>query len=316
VIRTRPLVLAAGSAVLAILPACSDVNPAAVRVEGRSVSRSTFEEQLTGLAEAQDQVANGTTSAELARNLAQVHIQIFVKQNELDRVGKSVTGDDRAAAEAALSDQSTGFPDSIVALLVENNATNDAYQLAVSPSRDDVAAQYAEPAGTGVMCLRHILVATEQEAQEVLAELDGGADFAQLAEERSTDPSAAGNGGALTDASGSPCIPVSTYESSFDQDFVAAAETAVPGTPVGPVSTQFGYHVILARPFDEVADAVVGAAAAAVADEQFLTALSSADIEIDPRYGTWDASQFAIVPASGPAESGTPATTALSPSAG
>src|SRR3546814_15606577 len=43
---------------------------------------------------------------------------------------------------------------------------------------------------------RHILVETEEAAKEVIVALDGGADFAELAKERSTGPSGT-SGGAL-----------------------------------------------------------------------------------------------------------------------
>ena len=41
---------------------------------------------------------------------------------------------------------------------------------------------------------RHILVKTEDEAKEIIKELDGGADFAELAKEKSTGPSGAQGG--------------------------------------------------------------------------------------------------------------------------
>lgn len=83
---------------------------------------------------------------------------------------------------------------------------------------------------------RHILVEEEEQAREIIAELDGGADFAELAEEHSTDPSAEGRGGDL---------------GFFTRDrmvapFAEAAFAMEPGThSAEPVETQFGWHVIL-----------------------------------------------------------------------
>ena len=80
----------------------------------------------------------------------------------------------------------------------------------------------------------HILVPTEEEAQAVKAELDGGADFATLAKDKSIDPGAA-NGGDL---------------GFFGKGMmVAPFETAAYGlTEIGqvsePVQSQFGWHVI------------------------------------------------------------------------
>ncbi|MEO1747299.1 MAG: peptidylprolyl isomerase, partial [Pseudomonadota bacterium] len=66
-------------------------------------------------------------------------------------------------------------------------------QVVQSVSDDEVRARYDEeiasrPAENEVNA-RHILVDTEQEALDVIAELDAGADFAALAQERSTGPS-------------------------------------------------------------------------------------------------------------------------------
>jgi peptidyl-prolyl cis-trans isomerase C len=81
----------------------------------------------------------------------------------------------------------------------------------------------------------HILLASEAEAQEVLKQLKGGADFAALAKEKSTDPSAKTNAGDLGYFKRDQMVP----------EFAEAAFTIEPGT-VGkaPVKSQFGWHVI------------------------------------------------------------------------
>ena len=82
---------------------------------------------------------------------------------------------------------------------------------------------------------RHILHETEAEAAQTVTDLNDGADFATLAQERSTGPSAS-SGGDL--GWFSPSQMVNTFG-----DAVIAAE---PGTLVAePVETQFGWHVIL-----------------------------------------------------------------------
>ncbi len=82
---------------------------------------------------------------------------------------------------------------------------------------------------------RHILVETEDAAKAVIAELDKGADFAELAKEKSTGPSGP-NGGDL--GWFSPASMVKPFS-----DAVVALEN---GTYTStPVQTQFGWHVIL-----------------------------------------------------------------------
>jgi peptidyl-prolyl cis-trans isomerase C len=79
----------------------------------------------------------------------------------------------------------------------------------------------------------HILVATEPEAVDIRAQLDGGADFAGLAATHSTDGSAA-NGGSL--GWFGPGMMVKPFE-----DAVVAMK---PGEIAGPIQTQFGWHLI------------------------------------------------------------------------
>ena len=80
---------------------------------------------------------------------------------------------------------------------------------------------------------RHILVATEAEAKDIIAKLKGGAKFEELAKV-SKDGSAA-NGGDLDWAS-----PAS-YVKPFSDAMVALKPGQITQTPV---QTQFGYHVI------------------------------------------------------------------------
>ncbi len=79
----------------------------------------------------------------------------------------------------------------------------------------------------------HILLETEEEARAVIAELEAGADFAELAREKSTGPSGP-NGGALG------WFGKGTMVAPFEEAVVAMK----PGEISGPVQTQFGWHVI------------------------------------------------------------------------
>ena len=80
---------------------------------------------------------------------------------------------------------------------------------------------------------RHILVPTEEEAKDILAQLKGGADFATLAKEKSKDPGAA-QGGDLGYFTKDQMVP----------EFAAVAFKLDKGQLSDPVKTQFGWHVI------------------------------------------------------------------------
>ena len=109
------------------------------------------------------------------------------------------------------------------------------------PSQEDVerfyeenkAAQFTSPE---TRCARHILFNKDQrkQAEEVKGRLQDGGDFAQLAQEFSQDPGSAENGGDLGCLGRGETVP----------DFEEAVFGAEQGEIVGPVETEFGYHVI------------------------------------------------------------------------
>jgi peptidyl-prolyl cis-trans isomerase C len=85
-------------------------------------------------------------------------------------------------------------------------------------------------------CVRHILFNKDQKqkAEDVKKQLENGADFAKLAKEYSQDPGSAEKGGDLGCIGKGETVP----------DFEEAAFGAEQGEIVGPVKTQFGYHIL------------------------------------------------------------------------
>ncbi|MGS0764112.1 peptidylprolyl isomerase [Syntrophomonas curvata] len=117
----------------------------------------------------------------------------------------------------------------------------------------DNIGQYTEPGG---MQVAHILVATEKEALDILAQLKAGSDFAELAKQYSTCPSKE-RGGDL-----GPINENSNYVTEFKE----AALKLQPGEITRePVKSEAGYHLIKAgdkveskvHPFEEVKNSVV-----------------------------------------------------------
>ncbi len=80
---------------------------------------------------------------------------------------------------------------------------------------------------------RHILVADESTCNDLKTQIEGGADFADMAKQHSTCPSGA-RGGELGAFSPGQMVP------EFDQVVFSGDLGAVHG----PVKTQFGYHLI------------------------------------------------------------------------
>ena len=81
---------------------------------------------------------------------------------------------------------------------------------------------------------RHILVASEDDARKIIAQLKGGADFATIAKAQSTDPGAA-NGGDLGFFKRTDMLP----------EFSDVAFALKPGQVAdNPAHTRYGWHVI------------------------------------------------------------------------
>jgi peptidyl-prolyl cis-trans isomerase C len=83
----------------------------------------------------------------------------------------------------------------------------------------------------------HILVADEAKAKELLAELEAGADFAELAKTNSTDTGSGAAGGDLG------WFGLGMMVKPFEEAVVAAEV----GKVAGPVQSDFGFHLILVK---------------------------------------------------------------------
>ena len=126
------------------------------------------------------------------------------------------------------------------------------------PTEEEVRAYYDENKETQFSrpeqrCIRHILFNKDQEdlANDVKGEIEDGGDFAALAAEHSQDPSNKEQGGDLG------CVPKGQFVPEFDDAAFGAEE----GELLGPVETEFGFHLIEVTeiqpggetPFEEVA---------------------------------------------------------------
>ncbi|MCO8143700.1 peptidyl-prolyl cis-trans isomerase [Rhodovulum tesquicola] len=159
----------------------------------------------------------------------------------------------------------------------EEAATEEAIQAAY-----EAAFAGAEP--TPEYRAAHILVETEEEAQAAMAQVQDGADFAELAKETSIDSSGQMGGELGWFTKG---MMVQSFE-----DVVVAME---PGTVAGPFETQFGWHLVKlhesrlkdAPALDEVRESIVqqiqrDAMEAALERYAAEAEITRAEIEIDP----------------------------------
>jgi peptidyl-prolyl cis-trans isomerase C len=114
--------------------------------------------------------------------------------------------------------------------VVGKAVTDEALQAAYDARFKDAAPQTEYSAA-------HILVDSEEKANELKAQLEGGADFVELAKANSTDTGSGANGGDL--GWFGKGMMVKPFE-----DAVIAAEV---GKVSGPIKTDFGYHLILVK---------------------------------------------------------------------
>jgi hypothetical protein len=155
-------------------------------------------------------------------------------------------------------------------------------ELVVSP--DVVDGLFADPATLTTVCGKHILVATEEEAEAALARLEAGEDFAAVAAEVSLDT--ASEGGDLG------CVSAGAFVPEFGQATMGAAI----GEVTGPVATDFGFHILVVSERTTLTrEEYLADPRAVLSDENLSTIwsdwfngrLQGADAWVAERYGTW-----------------------------
>lgn len=151
--------------------------------------------------------------------------------------------------------------------------------------REAYDAKYADAEPTQEWNASHILVTSEEEAKALIEELNGGADFAELAKEKSTGPSGPNGGQLGWFATGMMVKP-----------FEDAVMTLEAGEVSAPVETQFGWHVVKlnevrmqgAPALEDVREELVAELEGAAADSAITALMEAATItradvsEIDP----------------------------------
>ncbi|WP_144183088.1 peptidylprolyl isomerase [Elioraea rosea] len=222
---TRPaaalaVLLLAGPAAAQVQPVNPASDPVVARIDGNPIHLSEVEEAARGLPEQFrampppmlyplliDQMISQRVLADAARkaNL----------QNSPEVRARVRQAEEEALQQAFLAREITP--------LMTDEALRARYQR-------DIASQPAE----AEVRARHILVQTETDARSAITALQGGADFAALARERSRGPGAA-EGGDLG----------FFKKEEMPEAFAEAAFALQPGqvSPT-PVRTQFGWHVI------------------------------------------------------------------------
>jgi hypothetical protein len=300
---------------VAVLVACSDssgtdsesARGTAITVNGRKVPARQLVGELRLLA-ANERLArvlqreDGTTLVPKPDTIEPLMSQTWVQrwvneilgEQELRRRGLRVTDVHRAAAKKDLEQTFRGprvfaaFPEDFRKRVIEREARlyalRDTFPATHEPSEAVLRELFT---GVTRTCrepklIAQIFVDTEAEADRIEAELAGGADFAALARELSTDSSAERGGVSM-------CIESLRFRASEEAIQQAARATPIGGTSP-PVETSDGYAILRGLPL------TYENARALLADDwhsqhpspftDFLAAqLADADVTVATRFG-------------------------------
>lgn len=197
-------------------------DPVVAVVDGTEVRRSEVEAIARSLPEQYRQVP-----------LPQIYGMLLDRAIDFRLLSNAAEDQDLADdpdVQAALAQARAGvLRDAYVRQHIEAETTDDRLRTRYEEMKDDEEFSQEE------VHARHIPVGSEAEAAEVITELEGGADFENLARERSVDPSARSNSGDLGFFRREQMVP----------EFAEAAFALQPGEHTKePVQSQFGWHVI------------------------------------------------------------------------
>jgi len=155
-------------------------------------------------------------------------LEQLVDQTLLAKLKSADPAEDPAGVKLYLENERRG---TLAALALQGELGGPLDEAAVKAAYDAGVAEFTPQPEFNAS---HILVATEAEAQALKDQIDGGADFAELAKSKSTDPGSGANGGELGWFSGGQMVP----------EFDAAVAAMAVGEVSAPVQSQFGWHVI------------------------------------------------------------------------
>lgn len=290
--RILPFIAVAGVA----LSACGSANPIAsaddaFRFNGTSYSISDLDELNAALVSVgQYTEENGTLRQQDVATTLAVLIRYEAYRQYIAENGLKETDADRQAVEdqANQDPNFASYPEALRTTLLSLNVSDLVAERISAPTSSELKKLYDKmPASAGVLCLSHILVDSESEARDVLKELNSGADFADVAATRSTEPGADQSGGALKNGE-EDCSALGELQQSFDADFMVGAVAAKPGVPSGPVQSQFGWHIILSHAFDDIEESATRVVASNPGAVMLSGYLAGANVTVNSKYGTWN----------------------------
>lgn len=256
----------------ATLPTDEAGNSLVARVNGVGVLYSDYQRSLMRYAQQQFAISDSTIRSTVLNELINQTLinQAAVQQNV-------AISDEELIVELSAYIEAAGGESGWTTWLANNGYTDPEFRatlrdsLTVNRMRDQVT--LIVTGSLPHVHARHILVADEALANELLTRIQAGEDFAALAAEYSIDTLTAPNGGDLG---------WFIREELIDPELAVVAFNLQPGEIAGPVHSALGYHIMQSlergdRPIDEAKRPQL----AQVFFDRWLTSLTeSADIQV------------------------------------
>jgi parvulin-like peptidyl-prolyl isomerase len=228
----------ASASVAATVDTTTIQDEAVLRLAGQSadegrVDGSAFRESLTYLV-LQTALLHGAQVdygiADLSTDQGRAQYLASASQREKDAIASEVAaGVDQGREQTAVEDfivTQVGIRSLVRDAIVHDDAVIEA---AWNEDRDALV----------TVCASHILVATEEEANDVIARIEAGEDFAAVADEVSLDTESPGGE-----------LPCPTHAFTFVESFANEVATSPVGEVSDPFQTEFGFHVVLVESRD------------------------------------------------------------------
>lgn len=299
----KPRLAGAVLAVALVAGACGDQSQALATVNGESITA----DYMASLRDSYGGSINVNTEG-FRTDLSESIYRVAIAHEAESQFGITVS-------EAEIDERLTNPPlrwQGLFAEVAEDEDTTDAYgrtQAHLSILRDEVVDRLIRaedgfvetiiddsPQDLTAGCMRHILVATSAEAEAAIERLSAGEDFGAVAEELTLDTISGGG-------------PVGGCPIAFGGLTPPVAQTAVTAPlneVVGPVQSEFGFHVMLveqrrdAPTVEELAADPVfylpGSVLSSFFTPWFNQAVRASEISVADAVGRWSEAGIGIVP--------------------
>ena len=213
---------ASSGSAMSAAPAAQTKSPVVAKVDGQPIYQSEVDAFVNDLG---DQAKQQMSPADLQARVVDRLIDVKLADEKASAAGFQ---QDPVIAQRLRTGEATMVADAYLEKQARARINDDV----LKAKYDDLVKQVTPPEEVHA---RHILVKTEAEAKDIIAQLKKGADFEKLAKEKSTDPGSGESGGDLGYFTKDKMVP-EFADAAFKMQKGSVSDT--------PVHSQYGWHVI------------------------------------------------------------------------